>query len=98
MPFPFNNWQDALDSERVEANGAPSVMKPKDEDRCPYCIADDKFHPMTVLSNGRLICKKCGHIVFPNDTAFRCPCQKCLEINFSSRVRELRGGKFDSKS
>jgi hypothetical protein len=35
--------------------------------RCPYCVVDDNFRPMTVLPNGRLICKNCGHIVFPND-------------------------------
>jgi hypothetical protein len=61
--------------------------------RCPYCIVEEQFPSMTVLSNGRLICQNCGHIVFPNDTAFRCPCQKCLEINFSPSVRRLRGGK-----
>jgi hypothetical protein len=60
------------------------------EVRCPYCVVDDKFRPMTILPNGQLICKNCGHIVFPNDAAFRCPCSKCLEINFSPRVRRLR--------
>ena len=65
-------------------------MKQQKEDRCPYCVVDGEFHAMRSLSNGQLICEKCGHIVFPNDTAFRCPCQKCLEINFSPRVRGLR--------
>ncbi len=60
------------------------------EVRCPYCVFDDKFHPMIVLPNGRLICEKCGHIVFPNDTAFRCPCLKCVEINCSPSVRRIR--------
>ena len=61
------------------------------EDRCPYCVVDHQFHRMMVLTYGRLICEKCGHIAFPNDTTFRCPCAKCLEINFSPRVRRLRG-------
>ncbi len=75
---------------RAEAKGAPSRMTQKKDDRCPYCVVDSDFHPMRLLSNERLICEKCGHIVFPNDTAFWCPCPKCLEINFSPRVRGLR--------
>ena len=71
------------------ARGLPPRMAQK-EVRCPYCVVDGKFRPMTVLPNGRLICKHCGHIVFPNDTAFMCPCSKCLEISFSPRVRRLR--------
>lgn len=62
----------------------------KDEERCPYCVVDGKFRAMTVLSNGRLICSNCGHIVFPGDKAFRCPCSKCLEMNFSPQLRRLR--------
>jgi len=45
---------------------------------------------MTVVSKGRLICENCGHIVFPNDTAFRCPCLKCVEVNLSPRIRRFR--------
>jgi hypothetical protein len=60
------------------------------EPRCPYCVVAATFHPMTVLDNGRMICKNCGHIVFPNDRAFRCPCSKCLELDSSPRLRRLR--------
>ena len=60
------------------------------EARCPYCIVNDQFRVMTVLSNGRLICETCGHIVFLNDGAFRCPCLKCVEIDFSPKIRRLR--------
>lgn len=45
---------------------------------------------MTAVANGRLICEKCGHIVFPNDKAFRCPCQKCVKIDFSPRFRRVK--------
>jgi len=31
---------------------------------------------MRVLENGRQICDSCGHIVFPDDEAFWCPCQE----------------------
>lgn len=60
------------------------------EPRCPYCVVDQTFLAMTILSNGRLICKNCGHIVFPNDTAFRCPCPKCIDVNLSPYIRRLR--------
>ena len=39
----------------------------KGETRCPYCVVGDNLYPMKVLRNGRLICEKCGHIVFPGD-------------------------------
>ena len=50
--------------------------------RCPYCVSEGQFNGMRVLENGRQICEKCGHIVFPEDRAFWCPCQKCLEARF----------------
>jgi hypothetical protein len=80
--------------------GAPSLtLKDIREDaRCPYCIQDDKFRVMNVLSNGRLICGNCGHIVFPDDSAFKCPCLKCVEINFSPKIRRLRGAKDRTRS
>lgn len=94
VPLPPNDWDEKVASDTgTETKETPSGMRQEKEARCPYCIVDDKFPPMAVLSNGRLICKNCGHIVFPNDTAFRCPCKKCLEISFSPRVRRLRGGK-----
>jgi hypothetical protein len=48
------------------------------------------FNPMKVLSNRRPICETCGHITFPSDARFRCPCPKCLEGDFSPRIRRLR--------
>jgi predicted RNA-binding Zn-ribbon protein involved in translation (DUF1610 family) len=59
------------------------------EPRCPYCVSEKKFRPMKVLKNGRQICESCGHIIFPHDTAFRCPCPKCLEVQLSPRIRDL---------
>ena len=94
VPLPPNDWDESVNSETgTEPREAPSKVTWEKEARCPYCVVDGDFHPMRLLSHDRLICEKCGHIVFPNDTAFRCPCQKCLEIHFSPRVRGLRGGK-----
>jgi hypothetical protein len=58
--------------------------------RCPYCVSGSQFKAMQVLENGRQICESCGHIVFNEDKAFWCPCQKCLESRFSLPVRTLR--------
>jgi hypothetical protein len=41
------------------------------------------FRTMRVLENGRQICEHCGHIIFPQDYAFWCPCQKCVDVHFS---------------
>ena len=38
--------------------------------RCPYCVSGTVFREMKVLENGRQICEKCGHIVFPEDRVF----------------------------
>src|SRR5258708_909987 len=45
------------------------------------CVVDDEFRPMTVLTNGRLVCENCGHTSFPEDEAFKCPCSKCLKLS-----------------
>jgi ribosomal protein S27AE len=58
--------------------------------RCPYCVSGTVFREMKVLENGRQICEKCGHIVFPEDRVFWCPCQKCLEARSSPRIQSLR--------
>jgi len=58
--------------------------------RCPYCVTGQKFRPMKVLPNGRQICESCGHIIFPHDSAFRCPCERCLQVHFSPRLRPFR--------
>jgi hypothetical protein len=50
--------------------------------RCPYCGSNERFMPMKELENRRQICESCGHIVFPDDKAFLCPCQKCLASRF----------------
>lgn len=57
--------------------------------RCPYCATGREFRPMKVLENGRQICESCGHIVFPRDRAFWCPCEKCLAARFSPKLRHL---------
>src|SRR6266567_836658 len=69
---------------RAEAK-MPREKKP----RCPYCILGTEFKAMHVLENGRQICEHCGHIVFPTEQAFWCPCQKCVEVQFSLKNAKL---------
>jgi hypothetical protein len=62
----------------------------REEVRCPYCVVEDKFRLMTVVSNGRLICENCGHTVSPKDAAFKCPQMldiRCLGPSQSSPAR-----------
>jgi hypothetical protein len=57
--------------------------------RCPYCVSEGQFRAMRVLENERQICENCGHIVFPEDRAFWCPCQKCLDVRFSPELQQM---------
>lgn len=60
------------------------------DSRCPYCVVEEKFRLMKTLTNGRLICEACGHIIFPDDRAFKCPCQKCVEMSSLGKRHKWR--------
>jgi DNA-directed RNA polymerase subunit RPC12/RpoP len=47
--------------------------------RCPYCVLGDEFRVMTALSDGRLVCGKCGHLAILSDRNFKGACPKCFE-------------------
>jgi|ERR1700733_6029539 hypothetical protein len=57
--------------------------------RCPYCVLVPEFQEMKLLTNGRMICERCGHIEFPEGQAFFCPCMKCVEISLSRRLHNF---------
>jgi hypothetical protein len=65
----------------------PAANKPT-VPRCRYCVSEGQFRPMRVLENARQICEKCGHILFPEDKAFWCTCQKCLDARVSSKEQK----------
>jgi hypothetical protein len=48
--------------------------------RCPYCVDDNNFRPMIEISDNRHICRECGHVVSPSESAFVCGCMKCLQL------------------
>ena len=48
--------------------------------RCPYCVSGDEFRAMAALSDGRYICRQCGHLAIPSDKRFECTCRKCFEL------------------
>ena len=62
--------------------------------RCPYCIAEDNFKPMDEQrASGapvRFICRKCGHMVQPDDKEFTCQCAKCRAARFPGRLDASR--------
>jgi DNA-directed RNA polymerase subunit RPC12/RpoP len=49
--------------------------------RCPYCVLDDHFRPMSPRPDGWFICTKCGHSANPVKPEFKCFCQKCGELS-----------------
>jgi hypothetical protein len=50
--------------------------------RCPYCVLGDNFMEMVGHVDGRMICRRCGHVVKTWDTDFKCGCPKCREMRF----------------
>lgn len=58
----------------------PEVLKMREIVRCPYCIMGIEFRPMVAHVDGRYICGKCGHTVFPSKPEYKCQCFKCLTL------------------
>src|SRR5579864_8429055 len=59
--------------------------------RCPYCIENGAFKPMTKRGFGEWwVCEKCGHLSLPSKRLFECTCRKCTGMPTSSRARSLR--------
>jgi uncharacterized protein (DUF983 family) len=87
-------WQRPVwfQSQKEKAELMASATK-NEVPRCPYCVSGAVFREMKVLENGRRICEKCGHIVFPDDRAFWCPCPKCLESRLSPTLRKIKSAK-----
>jgi hypothetical protein len=70
-----------------------SAAKTSAVPRCPYCALNGEFRVMRILENGRQICEEWGHIIFPHDRAFWCPCQRCLKARFSRTVLDAQREK-----
>ena len=47
--------------------------------RCPYCTDGCVFRLM-IRREVDFICATCGHVVFPDDAEYKCPCLKCQEL------------------
>jgi hypothetical protein len=58
--------------------------------RCPHCSSSHKLKAMRLLENGSQVCENCGHIVFRENKAFWCPCQKCLSSRFETMLKPIR--------
>jgi hypothetical protein len=54
--------------------------------RCPYCVFGDNFMEMVAHLDGRMICRKCGHVVKTWDAGSKCACPKCREMRFAAGV------------
>lgn len=58
--------------------------------RCPYCVLENDFMQMVAHLDGRMICRKCGHVVKTWDADFKCSCAKCRQIRFPAGVEWIR--------
>jgi hypothetical protein len=58
--------------------------------RCPYCVENGAFKPMTSQGSGDWwICQQCGHLSLPSKRLFECTCSKCTIAPTSLRDRSL---------
>ncbi len=58
--------------------------------RCPYCVTENQFRPMRLLEQNRQICEGCGHTICLGDSAFLCPCPRCLEARYWPKVPNVK--------
>lgn len=55
--------------------------------RCPFCSEGHNFRPMIELSgrpDGMFFCSSCHHMAHPAQSAFRCECTNCKDLNRGS--------------
>jgi len=59
--------------------------------RCPYCVENGAFKPMTSQGSGEwFVCQKCGHLSLPSKRRFECTCSKCIGAPTHFRNRTFR--------
>jgi DNA-directed RNA polymerase subunit RPC12/RpoP len=55
--------------------------------RCPYCVLDSEFRPMSQRSKKSFVCDTCGHTVTSDKVYVKCSCSRCRElIRLASRI------------
>jgi hypothetical protein len=60
--------------------------------RCPYCVERGQFMPMAERSGGDWsLCDSCGHLVVPQNPAFKCTCAHCVQIEKAPKLRSGLG-------
>jgi hypothetical protein len=53
--------------------------------RCPFCIDTHNFKLMTRRVDERwFLCPRCGHVVVPENSLYRCPCSRCIDLRLPS--------------
>src|SRR6266446_231534 len=50
--------------------------------RCPYCVEGKSFKAMVAQGNGGEwhMCVRCGHLIVPTNSSFKCTCAKCVNL------------------
>jgi hypothetical protein len=51
--------------------------------RCPYCVRFELDHFLTMIdrADGAYVCKRCAHMIVPENKLFRCSCSHCIALN-----------------
>ena len=59
--------------------------------RCPFCVADGQFKPMTAQAGDLYLCDGCGHLAQPSNPSFDCTCGKCMGLELKSKLGHPSG-------
>lgn len=55
--------------------------------RCPYCVENGVFKPMSSQGSGEWwVCQRCGHLSLPSKRFFECTCSKCIGMPTGERT------------
>jgi hypothetical protein len=59
--------------------------------RCPYCTEGGQFKVMIGYDRGDYFtCARCNHISIPGNPNFQCTCSKCVLLDITHEVQNLR--------
>jgi hypothetical protein len=47
---------------------------------CAWCWTGLEFLPMLAYKEGRYVCFKCAHTVYPGVLGHQCQCRRCIRV------------------
>ena len=71
-------------------SGPITTTKAMNTIRCPYCLENGAFKPMSSQGSGEWwVCQTCGHLSLPSKRFFECTWSKCIGASRGLRDRTL---------